>query len=63
MANRKRISVFLDADLLDGLKALKARDGMPEAEAIRRGVGEYLKSRGIDVAKAARKRVAPRERA
>jgi hypothetical protein len=47
MALRKRTSVFFDPDLVAGLKALKERDGTPEAEAIRRGIAENLAKRGI----------------
>lgn len=61
MSPRKRISVFLDPELLDGLKALKAEHGAPEAESIRRAIGEYLARHGV-AAKADRKRVAPRKR-
>jgi hypothetical protein len=42
---------------------LKARDGMPEAEAIRRGVAEFLAKKGIaTVVKAERKRADTRKR-
>jgi hypothetical protein len=61
MSPRKRTSVFLDPELLDGLKALKARDGTPEAEAIRRGVAEYLERRGVTGQKAGRKRASTRK--
>lgn len=46
MALRKRTSVFLNPEHLEGLKALKARDGVPEAESIRRAIAEYLDKRG-----------------
>lgn len=59
MALRKRTSVFLDPELLEGLKALKARDGMPEAEAIRRAIADYLARRGVSI-KAGRKRAVTR---
>lgn len=49
MGLRKRISVFLDPSHLDGLKALKERDGISEAEAIRRAVSAFLSSRRIAV--------------
>jgi len=62
MSPRKRTSVFLDAELLDGLKALKARDGTPEAEAIRRAIAQYLERRGVTGQKADRKRVRARKR-
>jgi len=62
MSSRKRTSVFLDPELLDGLKALKARDGTPEAEAIRRAIAEYLERRGVTGRKADRKRASTRKR-
>jgi len=63
MSPRKRTSVYFDPELLAGLKALKARDGMPEAEAIRRGVAEFLAKRGIaTVGKTERKRGTTRKR-
>jgi hypothetical protein len=49
MTPRKRYSFFIDAELDEGLKALKRRDGTPEAEAIRRAVAEYLAKRGVEV--------------
>lgn len=57
---RKRTSVFLDPSQTEGLKALKARDGTPEAEAIRRAIEEYLERRGVT--KTERKRAATRKR-
>jgi hypothetical protein len=64
---RKRTSLFLDGHLSEGLKALKARDGIPEAEAVRRAVAEYLKAKGIQTepsaTKAAPRRVSPRRKA
>jgi hypothetical protein len=60
---KRRTSFFLEPEMGDGLKALKARDGVPEGEAIRRAVAEYLKKRGIVVKhKADRKRVSARKR-
>lgn len=44
-----RQSFFLDAALMDGLKRLKERDGMPQAEAVRRAVAEFLKAKGISL--------------
>ena len=58
---RKRTSVFLDEDLRDGLKALKRRDGTPEAEAIRRAIADYFDRRGVTL-KSERKRAATRKR-
>lgn len=39
--------MFLDENLKAGLRALKDRDGVPAAEAVRRAVAEYLEKRGI----------------
>ena len=61
MSPRKRTSVFLDPELLEGLKALKGRDGTPEAEAIRRAIAAYLEHRGVKI-KADRKRVSALKR-
>ena len=47
MTPRKRYSFFIDEELEAGLKALKRRDGMPEAEALRRALAEFLKRKGI----------------
>lgn len=61
MALRKRISVFLDPELLDGLKALKARTLAPEAASIRQAVKEYLERHEVAM-KTERKRAATRKR-
>lgn len=39
---RRRANFYLDETLLEGLKRLKARVGIPESEAVRRAVAEYL---------------------
>ena len=60
---RRRVSFFLDGDLEAGLKALKEKTGIPQAEAIRRAIAEYLEHQGVDVAsKTERKRAATRKR-
>jgi hypothetical protein len=46
---RKRVSLFLDVDLLDGLNALKERDGVAMAEAVRRAIAAFLAEKGITV--------------
>lgn len=58
---RKLYTFPIDADLADGLKQLKERDGVSEAEQIRRGIRMWLESRGI-IEKAERKRAATRKR-
>jgi hypothetical protein len=42
MGPRKRYAFWIDPDLEAGLKALKARDGMPEAEGVRRAIARVL---------------------
>ena len=54
MLDRKRVNFYLDANLGEGLKAIKERDGVSEAEQIRRGIKMYLESKGLTV-KPARK--------
>lgn len=56
MTPRRRTSFFVDDALAAGLKALKARDGVPEAEAIRRAIAEYLERRGIGTVEKTAKR-------
>jgi len=43
---RKLYSFPIDEDLAAGLKRVKARDGVPEAEVIRRGLRRELERRG-----------------
>jgi hypothetical protein len=59
MSPRKRYSFFLDDDHAAGLKALKERDGISEAEAVRRAVTEFLERKHIKVE---RKRARSRKR-
>jgi hypothetical protein len=47
MSPRRRYSFFLDDDLSTGLKALKDRDGISEAEAVRRAIAEFLQKKGM----------------
>lgn len=42
-----RVSFFIDAELPAGLCAPKTRDGVPEAESIRRAIAAYLLDRGV----------------
>ena len=44
---KKRYTFFITEELDRALKALKARDGMPEAEALRRGLTAFLVQKGI----------------
>ena len=58
--NKKPYTFLIDPDLIAGLKAIKARDGIPEGEAIRRAVRPWLTKRGV--MKADRKRADTRKR-
>ena len=62
MSPKKRTSLFLDPELLEGLKALKAEHGTPEAESVRRAIADYLRRQGVGVEKAERKRAVTRKR-
>ena len=53
---RYKVNFYLDADLGDGLKAVKERDGVSESEQIRRGIKLWLESKGYRVKAATRKR-------
>ena len=60
---RRRANFYLDEHLLEGLKVLKAQVGIPESEAVRRAVAEYLEWHGTGVTrKAERRRAATRKR-
>lgn len=56
---RKLTNFYIDPDQAVGLARVKRRDGISIAEQIRRGIGLWLKSKGI---KADRPRVAARKR-
>ena len=44
---RKLFNFAIDADLAEGLKAVKERDGISEAEQARRAIRAWLESKGI----------------
>lgn len=61
---RTRYTFFIDPDLLAGLKALKARDGISESEAVRRAIAAFLAVKRIgDAGKAASRRAGTRRKA
>src|SRR4030095_16038772 len=60
MAPRRLYNFYIDPDLAAGLKVVKARDGVPEGESIRRAVREYLEKKGV--MKTERKRAVTRRR-
>lgn len=61
MVQRRLYNFRIDPDLDAGLKLVKARDGIPESEQIRRAVREWLERR--KAIKAARPRAVTRKRA
>jgi Arc/MetJ-type ribon-helix-helix transcriptional regulator len=57
---RRLYNFRIDAELDEGLKLVKERDGISESEQIRRAVREWLENKGV--MKAERKRAATRKR-
>ena len=41
------VTLKIDLELLDALRAIKARDGVSESEQIRRGIRLWLKAKGV----------------
>ena len=62
MTPRKLHNFYLDPELSDGLKRLKERDGITEAEQVRRAVREWLQRKGVS-ATAAPRRASTRRKA
>lgn len=61
MTRERKIATFrLDDDLLEGLKAVQERDGVPPSEQARRAIRMWLETRGV--LKADRKRAGTRKR-
>jgi hypothetical protein len=60
MTPRKMRNFRIDAELGDGLKIVRERDGIAESEQIRRGIRLWLESKGV--IKAERKRARTRKR-
>lgn len=60
---RKLFTFPIDAELLQALRVIEARDGISKAEQIRRGIGLWLKSKHVIVDEAAPRRVSPRRKA
>jgi hypothetical protein len=44
---RKLYSFWIDSTLAEGLKEIKARDGIPESEQIRRAIEAWLDAKGV----------------
>ena len=59
---QRRTSLFLPPDVLDALDALKKRDGIPQAESVRRALYAYLKAKGMKLPSAGDQEPSPRPR-
>jgi hypothetical protein len=58
----KRLANFrLEDELVEGLQAVKERDGIPLTEQVRRAIRQWLQDRGV-IEKTDRKRVRARKR-
>ena len=58
----KEITNFrIDTELLEALREISARDGLPMAEQVRRAIRMWVNSKGVKV-KSERKRVVARQR-
>jgi len=60
MSPKRRLAFWIEEEQAAGLKAIKERDGIPEAEQIRRAIAAWLDSTATE--KTARKRAATRKR-
>jgi predicted DNA-binding protein len=47
MSRKKKYTFFITDELDEALKALKERDGIAEAEAVRRALTAYLAEKGV----------------
>lgn len=62
MPRKRPLSTFtLDQDLLDGLEALRERDGVSASETVRRALRAWLEKKGV-LRKADRRRAGTRRR-
>jgi hypothetical protein len=58
-STKKQTAFRIDPEILDGLQAVKDRDGVPISEQVRRALTAWLESKGI---KTERKRAVTRKR-
>jgi hypothetical protein len=45
--SRKPYTFYIEADLAEGLKEIKERDGISESEQIRRAIRQWLDGKGL----------------
>ena len=57
---KKQTAFRIDPEILDGLRQIKERDGVPVSEQVRRALAAWLNSKGV--MKAGRKRAPTRKR-
>ena len=62
MTPLRQTNIRIDSELLDGLRAILERDGVPVSEQVRRAIRMWLESKGVKVKKAERERAATRKR-
>ena len=62
MSPKESTALRIDVDLLEAMRAVKDREGIPVTTQIEMAVREWLKSRGVVVNKAERKRASTRKR-
>lgn len=55
VASRKRVTFWLDERHTTALKAIKARDGVPESEQLRRALDLWIVEKGIERKKGGKK--------
>lgn len=57
----RRVSLFIDEDLIAGLDALRAEHGTPHAESVRRAIKAYLEEKGV-LRKPSARKTAPKSK-
>lgn len=58
---KKQTAFRIEPEILEGLQVVKERDGVPVSEQVRRALGAWLESKGVNV-KSERKRAVTRKR-
>jgi hypothetical protein len=62
MTPLQQTNIRIDSELIDGLRFVLERDGVPVSEQVRRAIRMWLKSKGVKV-KAANRRAGARRKA
>jgi hypothetical protein len=50
-STKKQTAFRLDPEILDGLREVKERDGIPTSEQVRRALSAWLESKGVRTAR------------